>query len=279
MKKITLKQMVIASAIIHTIGFIVFSIIGSGNNTKPPMEKLHTKPPVITTQAASHAEVDQILSDMRKTETEWNRSIAERKSELDKVNADLKKAKNDSDKRQRQLNKLNSAVKTKQQELTDLKKNSELKAKQEAKAKTAQLKKEKALKEQKEKELQLAKQKEAEIAKTKAENAKRLAEIKAKAAREKEEAIIRLRSAYESSIKQTLFSNWTPPLRRRDVVCKVSLEVTPHGQILGFEYLTDCPEDYASTIKRAINRTGFINKPPKDVYKRFEEVNFVDSRN
>lgn len=279
MKKITLKKMVATSAIIHAIGIIAFSISGDDVKTESPSNLPPARPPIMTTQAASQAEVDQILDQMRESEAEWDKTIAQRKSELKKVNANLKKAKDDSSKHRRELNKLDTAVKAKQKELDELKKNSELKAKREAEAKAAQLKKEKALKDQKEKELQLAKQKEAEIAKTKAENARRLAEIKAKAAREKEEAKIRLRSAYESAIKQTLFSNWTPPLRRMDIVCKVSLEVTPYGQILGFEYLTDCPEDYASTIRRAINRTGFINKPPKDVYKRFEEVNFVDSRN
>ncbi len=279
MKLITKKNFLIASAFAHCALFIVTSALSSGSSTPHTIEAPSFEPQeVIKAKSTSQEDVDRVLEEMNQEELAWQKELEKKQAILEQTESSLAKAKKETAKKKKELQKINESVIDRQNELDQLKKNSEIKAKKEAEEKSRKLAEEKEAQRKREEELRRAKEREAQLAKTKAENSRLLEEAKARKQKEQTEKKARLRSAYERSIKLNLFDNWNPPLRRADVICKVKLEVSKSGEILGFKFINNCPADYATSIKKAISKTGILTTPPQIVYERFEEVNFVDKR-
>lgn len=227
----------------------------------------------IETTAVSDESVQSIIDEMKATERSQKLKQDRLADKVNMLEREAQQVKAENKQEVKKLEQLRKKVAAEEKRLREVSKEAAGKKLREAElanTKKQELSRAKKLKERKDAQRELEKRQE--------ENRKLLKQIERKNEELKAKQTRRLRHAYEKSIHNVLFNNWITPFHRRDVVCKVQLEVDEKGYIQGFEYLSDCPADYAESIETAISETLYLGAPPSLVYSKFEEVNFVDGK-
>lgn len=285
MKSIKLRSLKL-SLLVHAVILLMLVFTGvnffSDQDKSPKNEPLLAPKVVAKTVAVDSSKIEQMTKQYESIKQSQQQDLIEAQKKAAKAETDYKKIQSKFNRLEKEADQYEKKIEALKKEESDLKKkeslerlkSEELRKKQELEVKRLEAEKAKdqqqALLESKRREaLRLKTEKEA--------NERILAELRRVQEEERLSRIAELRGEYEQVIHDALFDRWITPYNRRDVVCKVRLNVSKNGTIVGHEYISGCPEDYRRTISSAISYVGVIPRVSTEVYREYEDINFVDS--
>lgn len=285
MKSVKLRSFKLSLAIHVAIVLLLVltSVSLFGEHPTPKDDSKLLAPKVVAkTVAVDSAKIEQMTKQYEAIKSNQAKSLVDAKNKADKAQSDYIDIKNKFKNLEKEAEKYEKKIEALKKEEADLKK----------KEKTERLKAEELRKKRELEQKRIAAQK-AKIEHQKLLEAQRLEELRLKSEKEKNERILaelrraqeeeradkiaELRGEYESVIHDALFDKWITPYNRRDVVCKVRLNVSRAGTVIGHDFISKCPEDYKKTISLAISYMGVVPKVSNEVYREYEDINFVDS--